>query len=285
MEEKKGFDVFFNLAHSHERFKCLFELFLKNGRLNEFLATIYSQSSINEEFLDGMTGDVLYSLNQSFLRLAAMGEEERANDPTYRGLIEMSDQADLPSIKPIVGYLEKTESEDVLRDQPLNMPSDELKIWKEQKIDEAVQSGIDLMYKPDENGESTILKYRHILFPLDEIDEILAILKCSPSAMALLMSIRNKENIITGALTTNLFILVQDLLRGQTDLNCLNDEEYTRQLKGFSDDPKFKQLRPTPILQLARAMAIADIFAGNTLNGEWADGFLKKYLGIGQHCP
>jgi hypothetical protein len=285
IEEKKGFEVTFELDRSYDGYKRLFEYFLEKGRVNDFLETPYSQSYIDEEFLNGMTSDVLYRLSCSFFRLTVMDEKERADDPIYKGLVEMSDHPDLPSAKPIMGFLKKTDSKDVLRTLPSDLSSDELRKWKEQRIDEAAQLEIDLLRKPDMNGESMVLQYRCILFPSDEIDEILAVLRCSPSAMVLMMSISSKENTITGALITNLFILVQDILKDQTDLENLDAKEYSQRLKAFSEDPKFKQLRPTPILQLVRAMAIADIFAGNTLNGEWADGFLKKYLGIGQHSP
>ncbi len=108
-------------------------------------------------------------------------------------------------------------------------------------------------------------QYRRILFPSDEIEEILAVLRCSPSAMVLMMSISKKENIVIGALITNLFILIQDIFKDQTDLENLDVQEYSQRLEPFSEDSRFKELRPTPILQLVRAMAIADIFADNTL--------------------
>ncbi len=147
IEEKKGFDVIFELDRSFDGYKQLFEYFLERGRINDFIETPYSQSYIDEEFLTGMTSDVLYRLNCSFLRLAVMDGNERAEDPTYQGLVEMSDRPDLPSVKPIMGFLQKTESIDLSKTQPSDLSFEEMKIWKEQRIDEAARQSIALMNK------------------------------------------------------------------------------------------------------------------------------------------
>jgi DNA-binding transcriptional ArsR family regulator len=286
-EERRGFDVTFQLNDSFSGFKRLFTCAVEKGRALELLASPYGQGMINTTLLDGVSGDVLYCSEYSFIKLLSLEREEMEEDPSYRMLVEMVNDPKFAYLKGLVDLLRDTDRREVIGEPPMVDPdSEEYLQWREQKIDEIVERDVTSFFERGKHSAPFINSFRRVFFPDDEVEDTIDILKCSPSAVFSLVSLRNTEgNVVTRALALGLFPYLKDLM----DVSAMTAEDEVRgameleaRLDQLMQEPTSRRGRPTSTMQLLRAMLIADILNGNVVANEWVEGYINDLMGIGQ---
>lgn len=278
-EEKKGMDVCYRLDDSFWGFMFIFWYTSEKGRVKELFMTEYCQGMLNVRLLEGVCTVVLFNSVYAAVRMLALEDNERERDMMYQSLNLLAQDPALPFFG---NFLNRVKGMDL--DQMFGIPpaeglsTQEITSLRDERIIQIALAKTKA-FEIEVNSQPLISYFRQLCFPDDELDEILDIIRCSPTAVALLISFHRKDsNVITMALGTTILRQMMGFIRQPRSGEDAGPdaEELASLLKARVEDNEFKRERPTSLLQMLRAMAMADIFTGNSINGNWVDGFLKN---------
>ena len=254
------------LPEAYPQLKRLFHLCDRAGRVQELMRTDWLRSRIDERLLKEMTKDQVFASIVTILRLLTTSHQEAEQDPFLSDLEAylFQDEESYLSLGGISGALDDIGFMEFLQFNLSGVESDDLGIRRLEVLEQMADRDIEMFFGNGAPKLSVAEHFVSLLLPTEERSELFNILRCSPSALRIMLSAREtRAGSFIAASTMQTLPLLERLFRMFADLDMRSCDG---QMKGVAQeelaslvaDRLMKMPRPSPLLKVLKGRMLAD---------------------------
>jgi hypothetical protein len=277
-ETGKGNPVYYSICSDYNIFKKIFNNFLKYDRELELLNSDYFKNLINEEIIQKVSEDLIKCLFTMFSKLFFMTEEEMEEDEQLSIMIKEIKQDNklynnfVNRMKIMKEYLISNGS---IKSEVIEDKNGEFEEYD--SIEDEETNKLEEVWLDTDNPFVNILTT--ILIPHHEREEMIQILKTSPTALKFVISFDNYNLKESYPLIVAYFqYYYQHLINIGQKLEPKKDKADLRDFieAGLIELNTLNRSSQTPLLSILKAFLITDIFQNRIVKNKWLGYYYKS---------